>query len=243
MMPTFASAGPKNRAPGELVARLDHLFESLLHHADAIHRVDRDVAPFVVLIARDLSPDARGPGRSIRALAGLREAVRLVLGELGGGVARQSLAPSHVDPGDVEPGTAGRVLRESLIEEENDREPPSFGEVQGLDGHLEAVDRGPGGEDESRVLPVAKVREVREVGLLVPRRLAGRRPDPRAVRDHDRKLRRAGVSDPFGHQREAGPAGRGHDPRTGVSRPDDHVHRGQLVLGLAHDPVEGGKYR
>mgnify|MGYP002137566435 CR=1 FL=1 len=71
-----------------------------------------------------------------------------------------------------------------------------------------------------------------QVALLALGRDAGGRPAAHHVDDDDGHLGGHRQADAFGHQRQARASGGRQRGHAAVGGADDHVHRGQLVLGL-----------
>ncbi len=108
-----------------------------------------------------------------------------------------------------------------------------------LDGGVEAVAGGLGGDHRDRRLAVAAEHGLEQVGLLGLGRQTGRRAASLDVDDDQRQLGHDGQADRLRLEREPR-AGRCGDPQlAGERRPERRADAGDLVLGLDRRHAEG----
>ena len=162
-----------------------------------------------------------------RRHAGRRVGVTLVV--LGIGFGHQALG-REVDvirPIDHDPG-----LTERLVRQHDDGRLQRFGQMhRPLRGQQAVGNRQRRGHDMRRVA-VQPVDGDVEVALLRLGGDAGRRPRSHHVDDDERDFRGHGEAEQFDHQRQAGTGRRRQRRHAAIARADDHVDRGQFVLGL-----------
>src|SRR5579884_3800016 len=127
------------------------------------------------------------------------------------------------------------TLTQRLLGEDEDRTLILLGDVECVDRDVERLLHRPGCKDDAWDLTVPAEDQVVQVALLRLRRQPGRRSGPGALDDDDRHFDRSGQADPFGHERNPRARGRGHRTNAGKRCTDDHVDRGELVLGLDDD--------
>ena len=94
---------------------------------------------------------------------------------------------------------------------------------------------GIGCEDDQMVVAVAAALDGLEIIALRRLDRTQSRTAALAVDDQTRELGAGQITEPLGHQRNAGTRRRGHDPLAGSGASVDHVDRRHLRLGLQHD--------
>src|SRR3990172_3879738 len=141
----------------------------------------------------------------------------------------------------VDGGDRLRAVGERLVGEEDHRALVFLRQSEREDADPEAVLHGGRRQDDARQVSVTTVEGVEEVALLKLGGHAGAGSGALGVNDDDRDLRHGGQPQQLRHQGEAGPGGRGHRLRAGVSGADDGGDRRHLVLRLEADAAEAGQ--
>src|SRR2546428_3939942 len=223
----------------DFLRREVELGEPLLHHRIPDHRVLRDVAPLLVLVAgvpenRPLltQEGARGDG----TVAQVEPLVRIVFGVTV--VLEGESTPVDPEIGEVRNRRRGVAVRERLVDEMDDWHLVSVRVVEGQEPVADALLEVPRREENPRALAVARMEGEPEVALLVAARHPGARAGALVQRDHDRHFVDRCPTDPLHHEGKPG-ARRG---RRGASTSQGGARRHRdgrdLVFGL--DDEDGG---
>ena len=108
----------------------------------------------------------------------------------------------------------------------------------GLEGHVEAVGRGRGGQHDNGRLAVAAVEGLQQVGLFRLGGQAGRGSAALHVDDDERQFGHDGETYGFALQGETGSRGRGGGQVAGEAGADGGAYAGDFVFGLYHFHAE-----
>ncbi len=123
-------------------------------------------------------------------------------------------------------------MADRLVRHDEDRDAVGFGEVEGLDGEIEALLRRIRHQRDDAVVAVRTPARLHHVLLRGERRQTGGGTAALHVGEHHRRLHHAGEPDGFHHQREAGAGGDGHHLLAAPDRADIGGDRRDLVFHL-----------
>ena len=131
-----------------------------------------------------------------------------------------------------------RCVGDATVGEQDHRRHVFHGEAKRLEGAVEAVGRGVGGDHRHRALAVPAEHGLQQVGLLDLGRQSGRRAAALHVDDHQRQFDHHRQAHGLRLERHAGARRGGEAQRPAERRADGRADAGDLVLGLERGDVE-----